>query len=173
MKILAFVLSSLGTVCICIPPILKGKNMKLILLLIFLTNVLIATSYILTGALNGAASCCIGAAQTLINYFFERKNKPIPNWLIGIYAIAFTIANVLVFTRITDALALLAALAFIMAICQKNGKKYRIWTFINTGLWIVYDAISVSFGPLCTHIIQFATIIFGMILHDRTNKKPR
>ena len=35
MEILAFVLSMLGTVCICIPPLLKGKNMKLILLLIF------------------------------------------------------------------------------------------------------------------------------------------
>ena len=54
--IIAFVLSALGTITICIPPLLKGKNMKLILLLIFLTNVLIATSYILTGALNGAAT---------------------------------------------------------------------------------------------------------------------
>ena len=167
METLAFSLSSLGTVCVCCSTLLKGKNMKLILFLVFLTNSLLATSYILTGAFNGAVSCCIGAAQTLINFLFQRKNKAIPRWLIAVYAIAFTIANVLVFSRITDAIALLASLAFIMGICQKNGKMYRVWTLANTGLWIAYDFISFSYGPLSTHIILFVTIVLGMILHDR------
>ena len=170
MEILAFVLSMLGTVCICIPPLLKGKNMKLILLLIFLTNVLIATSYFLTGAYNGTVTCCVGAIQTIINYFLERKNKPIPRWLIAMYAVAFTVANLLVFAHITDVIALLAALAFILAICQKNGKQYRLWTLVNTLLWLVYDAITLSFGPLTTHAIQLSTIVFGMVMHDRKTK---
>ena len=75
METLAFILSTIGTVCICIPPLLKGKNMKLILLLVFSANVTVATSYLLTGAYNGAASCFVGAAQAIINYFFDRKNK--------------------------------------------------------------------------------------------------
>ena len=69
MGTIAFILSSIGTVFVCIPPLLKGKNMKLTLLLMFWTNVLIAISYILTGAFNGAASCCVGAVQTFINFF--------------------------------------------------------------------------------------------------------
>jgi hypothetical protein len=32
MELLAFILSNLATVCVCIPSLLKGKNMKLILL---------------------------------------------------------------------------------------------------------------------------------------------
>ena len=167
MEILAFVLSTLGTVCICIPPLLKGKNMKLILLLIFSTNVLLATSYFLTGAYNGAATCCIGAVQTIVNYFFERKNKPIPRWLIAVYAVAFTVANLLVFAKLTDVIALLAAGAFILAICQKNGKQYRVWTLVNTLLWLVYDGVNRSYGPLTTHGILLITILFGMVMHDR------
>ncbi len=167
MEILAFVLSTLGTVCICIPPLLKGKNMKLILLLVFLTNVLLGTSYILTGAFNGVATCCIGAVQTIINYLFERKNKSIPVWLIVLYAVAFIVANLLVFTRITDGIALLAALMFVMSISQKSGKQYRLWTLVNTVLWIVYDFITLSFGPLSTHIIQLTMLLFGIIMHDR------
>lgn len=167
MEALAFALSTLGTVCICIPPLLKGKNMKVILLLVFSTNVLIATSYVLTGAFNGAASCCVGAAQTIINYFFERKNKPIPLWLVAIYAVAFIFVNLLVFANITDILALLASLIFVLSICQKNGKQYRLWTVVNTMLWLIYDFITLSFGPLSTHAIQLATLLFGMVMHDR------
>lgn len=170
METLAFILSTLGTVCICIPPLLKGKNMKLILLLVCLTNVLIAISYFLTGAFNGAASCCVGAAQTIINYFFERKNKPIPPWLIAIYAAAFLIVNLLVFTRIFDIIAIAAALVFIMGICQKNGKMYRIWTSVNATLWLMYDLLTRSFGPLSTHAIQLSIILFGIFIHDRKKK---
>lgn len=170
-EILAVVLSAIGTICICIPPLLKGKNMKLILLLVFLTNVMLAISYILTGAANGAASCCVGAVQTIINYFFERKGKPIPKWLIAIYGAAFTLVNLLVFTKAADVLALLATLAFILAICQKNGKQYRLWTLMNTALWLAYDLITLSFGPFSTHVIQITTILVGMVLHDRKKKK--
>ena len=170
MELLAFVLSMLGTVCICIPPLLKGKNMRLILLLVFLTNALLATSYILTSALGGAATCIVGAAQTIINYFFERKNKAIPAWLIGIYAVTFIAANLLVFKKFADIIAILAALMFILAICQKNGRKYRIWTFVNTALWIIYDFITGSYGPFTTHLIQISTIIFGMIVYDRKER---
>ena len=167
MEILAFVLSTLGTVCICITPLLKGKNMKLILFLVFLTNVLIATSYILTGAFNGAATCCVAAVQAIINYSFERKNKSIPGWLIALYAVAFVIVNLLVFSRITDILALAAAFMFIIVICQKNGKQYRLWTLAKTVLWVVYDLITLSFGPLCTHAIEIVILILGIVVHDR------
>lgn len=167
MEILAFVLSTLGTICICVPPLLKGTNMKAILLLLFLSNILIAASYFLTGAFNGAASCCVGAVQTIINYFFERKNRPVPKWLVAIYAVAFIAVNLLVFAHVTDMIALLATMAFIIAICQKNGKRYRPWTLGNAGLWILYDVVTLSFGPLSTHAIQFSTIVVGMIMHDR------
>ena len=171
MNPLAYVFSTAGTVCACAPSLLKGKNMKLILLLVFLANTFIALSYVLTGAFSGAVSCGVGALQTIINYFYERKNKPIPVWLIGVYARAFTVVNLLAFSRITDILALLACLTFVMCIGQKNGRKYRIWTVANSGLWALYDLTSLSFGPLFTHLLQLAIALFGMVIHDR--KKPQ
>ena len=167
MEILAFVLSTLGTICICVSPLLKGKNLKTILLLTFSSNVLLATSYLLTGAFNGAATCYIGAVQTIINYFLSRKNKPIPTWLIAVYAAAFLVVNILVFSSMTDIIALLAAMAFILGISQKSGKKYRLWTLVNTLLWIAYDLICLAFGPLSTHVIFLGTVIAGMVMHDR------
>lgn len=174
MEILAFILSTLGTVCICIPPLLKGKNMKLILLLIFSANILVATSYLLTGAYNGAASCFVGGAQAIINYFFDKRNKKLPVWLIVIYALAFIGVNLLVFKKLVDLIAMVASLTFIMCIGQKTGTKYRIWTFINTALWLTYDIIKLTPGPIVTHGIQLCTVISGIFIHDikRNKKQP-
>lgn len=174
METLAFILSTLGTVCICIPPLLKGKNMKLILLLIFSANILVATSYLLTGAYNGAASCFVGGAQAIINYFFDKRNKKLPVWLIVIYALAFIGVNLLVFKKLVDLIAMVASLTFIMCIGQKTGTKYRIWTFINTALWLTYDIIKLTPGPIVTHGIQLCTVISGIFIHDikRNKKQP-
>lgn len=170
METLAFILSTIGTICICIPPLLKGKNMKLILLLVFSANVTVATSYLLTGAYNGAASCFVGGAQAIINYFFDRKNKKLPVWLITIYALAFIGVNLMVFNHVFDLIAMLASLTFVMCVGQKNGRKYRIWTFINTALWMTYDVLKASYGPLLTHGILLCTVIFGIIVHDIRKK---
>ena len=170
MESLAFILSILGTICICVPPLLKGKSMKLILLLVFSANALVATSYLLTGAYNGAASCFVGAAQSIINYFFDKKNKKLPIWLIVIYALAFIGVNLWVFKQIFDLVAMIASLTFIMCVGQKSGRKYRVWTFINTALWITYDLLMGSYGPLVTHLILLGTVISGFIMHDIRKK---
>ena len=171
MELLALILSVIATICVCAPSFLKGKNMLVILPLLFSTNALLATSYILTGAYNGAASCTLGAVQILINYFFfERKNKNIPLWLIGIYAVAFIAVNLMVFSQLGDVLAILATMAFILSICQKNGKMYRLWNSVNSVLWITYDFITHSYGPLSTHVILFVSLLCGMFLHDRKKK---
>lgn len=173
METLAFIFSSVGTVCVCIPPLLKGKNMKFILLFVFVSNATVGVSYVLTGALNGAVSCFLGAAQSIVNYFFDRKNKPLPLWLIATYAFAFTLANLLVFKSATDTLAVVACLIFVVCICQKNGRKYRVWSLANTVLWIVYDAINASFGPLVTHSVLLVLTICGIILHDVKAKEQK
>ena len=172
MDTLAFILSILGTISICLPSFIKGKDMKVILLLVFSANVLIASSYLITGAYNGAVSCFIGGAQTIINFFYDRKNKPLPVWLICIYAAAFIGVNLLVFTQWTDLMAMIASLSFILCIGQKNGAKYRLCTALNSSLWLTYDLISGSYGPMVTHGILFGSVIFGILVHD-LKKKPK
>ena len=171
METLAMILSVLGTVCICTPSLIKGKNMKLILLFVFLANVFVATSYFLTGAYNGAVSCGIGGAQTIINYFFDRKNKKLPIWLIVLYVAAFTAVNLMVFTQLVDLVALVASVSFVLCIGQKNGAKYRLCTALNASLWITYDLLSQSYGPLLTHSILLLTVLAGIVIYDIRKKR--
>lgn len=155
--------------------LVKGKNMKLILLLVFCGNFSIAVSYLLAGeGINGAASCFIGAAQSVINYFFDSKGKPLPKWLIGIYMAAFVVVNLVVsFSSGFNPLCLLAivaSLTFVMMIDQDNGAKYRFWVICNSVLWCIYDVLSKSPSNFATHVCLLAFTVVGMIIHDRKKK---
>ena len=171
MGIISYILSILGLASMIVSSMIKGKNMKKILFFVFLGNVLVATSYLLTQNRNGAVSCFIGGGQALINYFFDAKQKKLPVWLISLYALAFLGANLLVFTEAVDVLALIASLTFIMCVGQKNGAKYRIWTIINMCLWCSYDLLKGAYGPLTTHVILLVFTVAGMIIHDRKKKE--
>ncbi|MBR5442465.1 MAG: hypothetical protein IKV44_05890, partial [Clostridia bacterium] len=90
MSALPFVFSTLGLVSMIAASLVKGKSMKVILALVFCGNLFFAISYLIGGqGINGAASCFVGAAQSIINYFFDSKNKPLPKWLVAIYGLSF------------------------------------------------------------------------------------
>lgn len=171
MEMISYICSIAGLIAMITSSLIKGKNMKKILFFVFLGNVLVATSYLLTQNWNGAVSCFIGGAQALINYFYDSKNKKLPVWLLCLYAAAFLCANLAVFTKAVDVLALIASLTFIMCVGQKNGARYRIWTIINMCLWCLYDVLNSAYGPLTTHVILLVFTVAGMVIHDRKKKK--
>ncbi len=175
MQLLSYILSFGGLLSMIIASLIKGKNMKTILLFVFSGSVLVATSYLVAGnGLNGAASCYLGAVQSIINYFYDAKKKPLPKWLIAIYAVAFVALNLAVGgLSALGILAIIASLTFILCIGQKVGSKYRFWTIVNMMLWCLYDILSGSFGVLFTHGTQLIFALIGVIIYDRKNRKAK
>jgi hypothetical protein len=169
LDILAYILSFLGTVSIIASCLVKGKNMKVILSLVFAANVFVAVGYLVGGdGINGAISCFIGAAQAFINYFFERKNKSVPIWLIVIYCVAFAAFNLACGFSIPCLVAILASMTFVMCIGQKSGAKYRFWTIFNIVLWCLFDVLSHAYPALLmTHIPQLLFTVLGILIYDR------
>ncbi len=172
MEILAFILSISGLIMGVSASLIKGKKMRLILLCVLLSNFLMATSYVVGGGgINGAISCYIGCLQAGINFFFERQNKKIPKWLIGVYALMFITANLFGEISWFSILAIVACLTFIGGIAQKSGKSYRAWHTVNSSLWCSYDILSRSYEPVVSHLILLAFDITGILIHDRKQKK--
>ncbi len=172
MTILSYILNTVASISIISASLVKGEKMNRILFLVFLGNFLAATGYLVGGSgINGAASCYIGAAQTIINYFYESKNKPIPKWLIAVYALTFISLNIYVgINPGHTALVIVASLTFIMSIGQKNGAKFRFWTIVNMVLWCTYDIWSGAYNGLMSHIPIFIFTLLGMYIHDRKEK---
>ena len=160
-----------GLVAMILASTVKTKSMKVILALVFAGNFLVATSYLIDGNNNGAACCYIGAAQALINYFFDKNNKSIPKWLVAIYAAVIVGINLAVLTEVLDLLAIIASLTFILCIGQSNGSKYRFWTIVNMVLWITYDIIKGSYAALFTHVSLLLFTVLGKLIYDRKRAK--
>ena len=177
MEFLAYVFSVIGLICMILASMLKNASMKTILALVCFANVIVGTGYLIAGSgINGAATLYLAAVQTLINYFFERDNKPIPGWLLAVYAVSIVVVNLLVSGGFSwlGLLIIVASLTFIPCIVQKEGAKYRFWTIVNMVLWCTYDVLaglqSGAYNGLVTHVPLLLFTVAGMLLYDR--KKP-
>lgn len=169
-----YILSLVGLICMISASLIKGERMKTILFLVFCGNAVVGTSYLLDGSgINGAAALYLGAVQTLINYFFDSKGKPLPKWLIAIYAVAIVAVNVWVAGGVTPlgVLVIVASLTFILCIGQTNGAKYRFWTIVNMLLWCLYDILAGVYSALFTHGSLLIFTVVGMLVHDRKQKQ--
>lgn len=166
---MSYVLSLAALVLGTLPSLLKGKNMKLILLFLCIGNFFVTVSYVLDGGFNGAAASIMGVVCTLINFILEVKNKPVPKALVAFYIVLSVVVNLWV-SKGVDLYMLLVAgagVAFHISTTRKNGRDYRFWILFNLLLWCVYDTVSASYSVLITHGIQLLTNVFGMIVHDR------
>ncbi len=166
MEALSYILSISSLISTVISFLIKGRRMKLILFFVALGNALMALSYLCISNMTGACTCFIGTIQTLINYFYERKDKAIPLWLMGIYAATFIVINIAVFSAWFDILAIIASLISVMIISSKNGKIFRRWVLANNLTWCIYDTVSHSSGALISHLVMTAFTAVGMIAHD-------
>lgn len=169
----SMILSIVGLCAFIAAALIKGENIKQNLFFVFTGSILIGTSYLFADSgMNGVVSSYVGAVQTFINYFYNKKQKKIPVWLILAYVLAFLCMNLTVLESAIGILALLASLCFVGCISAKDGKGYRFWQIINSLLWISYDILSKSYGPLVTHGILFVFTIVGVLINDyRTSEK--
>lgn len=168
MEIVSYILSGLSLALLIAASLMKGTRIKLILSFVFSANMLIAINYLISNELNGAVTCFIGAVLTIINYFFSCKNKNVPLWLTIIYAIVFAGVNIMVSDKFSypGIFVIIAALAFVMGITQKNGKGFRFWTVLNALCWCSYDLLTKLYPLLIQHFAHFLFTILGMVMHD-------
>ena len=168
MTVLSYVFNVLGIALMILSSLVKGKRMEGILVLLCAGNLFLGVGYLLAGSgINGSVTSFIGCVLTLINYFFQRKNKPIPVWLNIVYGVVLITVNILVggwnlFTLIV----VLACIAFILGVFQKSGKGYRIFTLCNILFWCLYDLATKTYSALISHSVQFLFALIGILLND-------
>ncbi len=169
---MSYLLSTLGLAVLIVASFIKGETIKKTLYLVLAGNLLVATSYLFTdNGVNGAISSYIGSAQALINIFFAKRNKKIPVWLLVVYALSFIVANFAVLSDAIGIVALMATLCFVGCVSSKTGTGYRIWQTANNLLWILYDILSASYGPLVTHSVLCLFTLAGILWNDLRKKE--
>lgn len=168
MQTLSYVLNIIGTCAMVFALVRPGEKIKQILFFTFLGNFLVATGYLVGGSgINGAISCYVGAAITIVNFTLQSKHKPIPKWLVAIYALAFIGLNLAGGFTWLCLLAIAACMTFVLSVIQNNGAIFRVWTFANMILWISYDLLSKSYAGLIPHVVMLVFTLVGMFVQDR------
>ena len=173
MNVLSYVLQTISTIVLAVALLMKGANMTRIQILLLSGNTIAGFGYLATSGagINAAISCFLAGAQSVINYLLQSKNKPIPKWLIAIYAASFIALNLIAsgFT-LACLFAIAAAMCFVMSIVQSTGKMFRFWCLFNNITWLSYDLIARTYSGLIIHITMFMFTVVGMIVHDRKGK---
>ncbi len=175
MQTLSLILSIMAIVFSALSSLTKGeKNIVRILVFMSISNFSVALSYLVLGMenINGAMSCFIGGISCAINFLYTSKQKDVPLWLSGIYALAYTALNIISSSGINLGciIAIVACLCFVMSVVQKNGRMFRVWMLSNNILWCTYDIVQGAYQPLLTHSILFAFYVIGIIINDRKTK---
>ncbi len=171
---LSYILQTVSTLILMTALLLKGANMNLIQILLLSGNVVAGFGYIAAGSagINAALSCFLAGIPSLINYSLQRKNKPIPIWLIVIYAISFITMNILASGFTVPCLfSIAAAMCFVMSVVQSTGKAFRFWCLFNNVAWMLYDIVAATYSGLIIHVTMFAFTVVGIVLHDRKKRE--
>ena len=170
---LYYLLNFLGLACFIASFLVKGKKMGLIIFLCFCGNALVGLAYLKDGrGMTAAASSFLGAAQALINYFFQSRSKKIPWWIIIMHVASFVGLNLWVGKLSWGTmLAIVGCLCGVMALIQNSGKRYRFWMLCNNTTWGAYDILLHTYGGLIIHIVLMLFTLTGVFIHDIKRSK--
>lgn len=122
MFIIAQVLGVLGTISNVISMQLKKKQQ--ILMCFVLAGIFFTSNYFLLGGYTGGVICFVATMQTFINYFFDKKRKEIPRWLIITYFILSLVGGIVTYKSPIDILPILGGLTYTWSIIQKRKNTY-------------------------------------------------
>lgn len=169
---ISWILSITATVLGIIEPF--NKKMTGVLIFNLIGNFIVGINYPLSGSLStsGMVICLVACVQVFINFFFfTRKEKEVPKWIIPVYLVVFYAVNLLSFSQWYDALVFGTSTCYVLSISQKSTRMYRILYCTNSALWILYDFLAHSYSNLATHIALVVFTLVSMVVNDRKEEK--
>ena len=156
---------------------LNCKSMSRLVILQCIANALVVCQYSIRGEISSSGVCAVGAAQTLIIYFFARKEKKVPVYLTLLFTVAalsFPIVSAVTrgsFDPVSDLLPMIASVTFNVAMVQSSSSISRILMFINATIWLILNCINPSLSLIVTYIVLDTSNIVGMVRLDRAEWK--
>ena len=158
-------LSILSTIGVILA--MQFKSMKKIVVGQTLVNLMVAVSYFVLGGLSGAGICFIAIFQGILMYFFDRKEKKAPLWVVLFFLVLYIACSLVYFKGIEDLFPAIAAVCFGMSIVQQRPAASRLWYLPNPLLWCCYDLLIGAYGNLVMHFIVFICTLVGILRLDR------
>ena len=168
-----FIIAQVFGILIIITNVLsmQMKHKKQIIFMSALVNLLSAIDFILLQSYSGTIICLFAIIQVVINNFFEKKQKRVPNIIIGMYIVISILLGLITFSSIIDVLPIICAILYTITILQDKEKNIRRISLVNIILWIIYDIICLAYTTAISDFLILISTIVGMYRFDFKNNK--
>ena len=154
----------------------QNKNQKTVIAFQFFGSALFALSFLMLGAIIGGILNFIGIIRALVFMNREKLHADKPIWLWGFIA-AYLVTYVLTFTvfgqevtpvkLLIEALPVIGMTALTIGFRMTDAKAVRCMGLISSPSWLIYNIASGSIGAIACEVITLASILIGMLRHDR------
>ena len=146
---------------------LKKKNQMFIVSII--VNILSALQIFLLGqAGSGAIICLVAVVQILFSIWHDKKNTDVTLVEKIIFLILYIAGGIVGYNTPIDLLSIVAAVFYMLAMCQKKEQNIRLFLLANMSSWTGYHFVLGSTAIFA----QIAGIISSLIAIYRYRKKP-
>ena len=154
----------------------QNKNQRAVIAFQFFGSALFALSFLMLGAIIGGILNFIGIIRALVYMNKEKLHADKPIWLWGFIA-AYLVTYVLTFTvfgqevtpvkLLIEALPVIGMTALTLGFRMTDAKAVRRMGLISSPSWLIYNIASGSIGAIACEVITLASILIGMLRHDR------
>lgn len=149
---------------------MQFKKRKTIFAALLLLNLFSALNFVFLGTFASAYICFFAIFEMLVNYLFERKKKPVPKIVVGIYIIVNILLGAISFTGPLDLVPIFCALIFCATLLTKKEQDIRRLTVLNQIFWLIFD---LAVGAYFFAVSNVLTIISTTIALYRFSKKRK
>ena len=139
---------------------------KQIMMTYILADFLHATNLVLLGGYSAAMINIVAGIQTFINYFFDKKEKKIPNWLIIVYLVVSVSLASLTISNAIDVIPIICAVSYIMLITVQKESTIRKFSLLNAGFWFIYDILIQNYSVALFDFMIVVSTLIGMYRYD-------
>lgn len=149
---------------------MQFRKMLAIRICLLLSNGLLALQCILGGTASAGGIVFLAIAQTVVSFVFDAKGKRFPIALTLVFMGGFSAVTVIYFSTFFDLLTMVAAWFFALAIVQERSHICRLFSLINTALWLIYDIFMMPSGVV-NHSVIAVLIAVSILRLDRSEWK--
>lgn len=129
-------------------------------------SLLFAVQLFMVGAITGGCLDLISFVRTLIFSNNTKKWASSKLWLY-FFAIVMIITGILTWQDYTSILAILGSLLSTVALWMKEPKNVRRISLFVGPCWLIYNLIHGAYTGALNELIAMASIIIGIVRHDR------
>lgn len=150
---------------------MQMKTKKKIMIMLFCLNLASALNFLFLDSLSGSYICFFAMIETVINYFYDTKNKKVPLLIVILYIIINIALGLLGYNTILDLIPIACALLYCATVCTKRESNIRKLMLGNQTLWLVYDIVNKAYMFSISNILTIISTGIAIYRFDCKNKK--